>query len=74
MPISVVLPLPEGPTIAHALPASTENETSLSTQTISAPLLNSLLKCSTLRMTLALMLAIGFGEIHAVTESLGFLC
>jgi hypothetical protein len=37
--------------IAQALPWRIENETSLSTSTVSSPLLKVLRKCSTLKMT-----------------------
>jgi hypothetical protein len=55
MAIRVVLPLPEGPTMAQALPASTANEISSRTVSVCAPLLKSLVKCSTLRIMFLFM-------------------
>ena len=53
--ISVVLPLPDGPTIAQVLPSSMTNDTSLRTLTLRSPLLKTLPKCSTLKMASLLM-------------------
>jgi hypothetical protein len=53
--IKVVLPLPDGPTMAHVLPSSMANETSLKTLTICSPLLKTLLKCSTLKIELVML-------------------
>ena len=55
MPIRVVLPLPEGPTMAQALPCSISKETSLRTVRVCWPLLKYLLKCSTFKMVLFFM-------------------
>jgi hypothetical protein len=52
----VVFPLPDGPTIAQALPSSIAKETSLRTASVWSPLLKSLLKCSTLKMIESVML------------------
>jgi hypothetical protein len=53
--INVVLPLPDGPTMAQVLPASMANEISLKTLISCSPLLKTLLKCSTVRMSLVML-------------------